>query len=240
MSTPLSEGSPVRSGRRAFFKRASLGLGAVAAATALQSCDSDDPVDVGADVTLDFSNDFGVLNYAYALEQLEAAFYDAVISDGGFGGAFSTGERAILDDLAAHEAIHRDFLRAAIVMAGGESAVIGGLTPDFGTVDFGSRTSVLQTSLALEDTGVGAYNGAGRYIADEGYLLLAGKIVSVEARHASVIAGLLQDNAIAGDGTITTDTALDLALTPDQVVGPNGRATPFITDMITVVNVPSS
>ena len=227
--------------RRDFFKRAGLGLGAVAAASTLQACDSDgDDDDDGAAVTLDFSNDFGVLNYAYALEQLEAAFYDTVVSDSAYGSTFNAGERAILDDLAKHEAIHRDFLRRAIVAAGGETAVIGALTPNFSSVDFDSRSSVLQTSLALEDTGVGAYNGAGRYIQDDGYLLLAGKIVSVEARHASVIAGLLEANAIAGDGTITSDTALDLALRPDQVVGANGRATPFISTSIRLTNVPTS
>ena len=226
-------------GRRAFFKRAGFGLGAVAAASTLAACDSDG-IDDDADVSLDFSNDFGILNYAYALEQLEAAFYATVVGDAAFASTFNADERSILDDLAAHEAIHRDFLRAAIVMAGGESAVIGSLTPNFSSVDFDSRTSVLQTSLALEDTGVGAYNGAGRYISDDGYLLLAGKIVSVEARHASVIAGLLNDNAIAGDGTVTSDTALDLALRPAEVVGRNGRATPFIQDSIAVRNVPTA
>ncbi len=237
MST-LLQGAAAPSSRRDFFKRAGFGLGAAAAAVSISACDSDDMDEDGV-VTLDFSNDFGVLNYAYALEQLEAAFYDAVVTDGAYASTFSADERAILDDLASHEAIHRDFLRTAIVMAGGEGAVIGALTPNFDAVNFGSRTSVLQTSLALEDTGVGAYNGAGRYIQDDGYLLLAGKIVSVEARHASVIAGLLQDNAIAGDGTIDSQ-ALDLALTPSQVVGSGGRATPFISDTIRVTNVPSS
>ncbi len=239
MSTPLSEGLAVHTSRRAFFKRAGLGIGVAAAASTLQACDSDDPFDMDADVTLDFSNDFGVLNYAYALEQLEAAFYDSVVTSSSYASTFNADERSILDDLAAHEAIHRDFLRTAIVAAGGESAVIGGLTPNFSSINFGSRTSVLQTSLALEDTGVGAYNGAGRYIADAGYLLIAGKIVSVEARHASVIAGLLQDNAIAGNNVINS-MALDQALTPTQVVGTNGAATPFITETISVINVPSS
>ena len=239
MSTPPPQVAAPPTSRRAFFKRAGLGLGAAAAAVALPACDSSDPDD-GADVVLDFSDDFGVLNYAYALEQLEAAFYAAVVGSSAFASTFSADERSILDDLAAHEAIHRDFLRAAIVGAGGESAVIGALTPDFDAVDLSSRTSVLQTALALEDTGVGAYNGAGRYLASDTYLLLAGKIVSVEARHASVIAGLLTPNAIAGDGTITSDTALDVILRPSDVVGPNGAATPFITDTIRVTNVPSS
>src|SRR5215210_8088269 len=35
------------------------------------------------------SGDTGVLNYAYALEQLEAAFYTGVLAGGYFGGASS-------------------------------------------------------------------------------------------------------------------------------------------------------
>jgi hypothetical protein len=222
--------------RRAFFKRAGLGLGVVASATVLPACDSDD-VDEDGDVVLDFSDDFGVLNYAYALEQLEAAFYAAVVADADFSSTFSADEQSILEDLAAHEAIHRDFLEAAIEDAGGTP--LDALTPNFDAVDFSSRSSVLETAQALEDTGVGAYNGAGRYIDSDTYLLLAGKIVSVEARHASVIAGLLEDNAIAGDGVIDNN-ALDLALRPSQVVGRNGRAAPFIVETFGIRNVPSS
>ena len=40
-------------------------------------------------VTLNFANDFGVLNYAYALEQLEAAFYTAVVGSASFANVFS-------------------------------------------------------------------------------------------------------------------------------------------------------
>ena len=236
-TTPLSEAA-AHTSRRNFFKRAGFGLGAVAVASSVSACDSDDDND--ADVTLDFSNDFGILNYAYALEQLEAAFYDTVVMDSAYSTTFSASDRAIFDDLAAHEAIHRDFLRTAIVMAGGESALIGDLTPNFDSVDFASRSNVLSTAQALEDTGVGAYNGAGRYIASEAYLLIAGKIVSVEARHASVISNMIQQYSIAGSGTITNDTALDAFFTPDQVVGRNGRATPFISTSIRVTNVPSS
>lgn len=236
MSTPHLLDSTAPTSRRSFFKKAGFGLGVAATAVALPACDSDDDDD-DADVTLDFSNDFGVLNYAYALEQLEAAFYAQVLANPYSG--MTSAERAILQDLADHEAIHRDFLAAAITQAGGASALIGDLTPDFSDVDFSDRSSVLTTSLALEDTGVGAYNGAGRYIDSDTYLLIAGKIVSVEARHASTIAGIIEANSIAGSGTIDTN-ALDLALTPDQVVGRNGRATPFIQNSIAVINVPSS
>ena len=232
MSTSHLTGFQQATSRRAFFKRAGLGLGAVASVTVLQACDSDD-FENDADVILDFSSDVDILNYAYALEQLEAAFYDAVVTDSAFSSTFGNDQRSVLNDLAKHEAIHRDFLRAALVEAAGESAVIPNLTPDFSSVSFDSTTSVLGTAQALEDTGVGAYNGAGRYIQDDGYLLIAGKIVSVEARHASVISGLIEANAIAGNGVINSQ-GLDALLRPAAVVGRNGAATPFITESISV------
>ena len=59
------------------------------------------------------TGDTGVLNYAYALEQLEAAFYTQVLA-----GAYYTGaplnEQTILSDIKNHEVIHRDFLKAAL------------------------------------------------------------------------------------------------------------------------------
>ena len=233
MSTSPTAGLSQSPSRRDFFKRAGLGLGAVASVSFLQACDSND-FDDDADVMLDFSSDVDILNYAYALEQLEAAFYDTVVTDSAFSSTFTADQRGILNDLAAHEAIHRDFLAAAIQGAAGTSALIPNLTPDFSSVNFGSMMSVLGTAQALEDTGVGAYNGAGRYIQNDDYLLIAGKIVSVEARHASVISGLIQANTIAGNGVVDSN-GLDQLLRPASVVGRNGAATPFITESISVV-----
>jgi hypothetical protein len=214
-----------------------LGAGglALSATTFLTACDDDDPitVDDGADVTLDFSNNFGVLNYAYALEQLEAAFYATVTANAAFGSTFSADERSILQDLQAHEEIHRDFLAAAL----GTNA-IPALTPNFDSIDFASRSSVLGTAQVFEDLGVAAYNGAGRYFsrdeAGRGFLTIAGKIVSVEARHASVISGILDRNSIAGNGIID-NMGLDRALDPNVVLGPDGAA-PFIRNTINVRN----
>lgn len=218
--------------RRGFLKRTGLGLGAVAAAASLQACDSNDPDPTDADVTLDFSSDVGVLNYAYALEQLEAAFYAAVIGHSAFSTTFNADERAILRDLAAHEAVHRDFFRTAITGAAGASALIPNLTPDFSSVTFDNRASVLATALTFEDLGVSAYNGAGRYLSNDAYLTIAGKIVSVEARHASVIAGLITPNGIAGSGQIDSN-GLDKATAPTQVLA---TADPFIVETIATRN----
>ena len=62
--------------------------------------------------TLDFKDDFGVLNYAYALEQLEADFYTKVVNS--FYTGISDAEKQIFTDLYHHEVIHRDFFKAAI------------------------------------------------------------------------------------------------------------------------------
>lgn len=227
--------TPTATSRRGFFKRAGLGLGAVAAASAFQACDSDPSEPMPNAVTLDFSSDVGVLNYAYALEQLEAAFYAAVVGSSTFASTFSSDEQAVLRDLAAHEAIHAAFFRTAITAAAGASAAIPNLTPDFSSVTLSNRSQVLATALTFEDLGVGAYNGAGRFIENDAYLTLAGKIVSVEARHASVIAGIITPNAIAGNNVIDS-MGLDRALAPSAVLS---AAAPFIQETINAINVPA-
>lgn len=218
--------------RRGFFARAGGGLAALAVVASATGCDSDDPDPMPGAVTLDFSNDFGVLNYAYALEQLEAAFYAAVVGAANFSTVFtSADERAGLQAIAKHEAIHAAFLKAAL-----GSNAIGNLTPNFSSVINGtnlvSRSAVLSTALTFEDLGVAAYNGAGRFISDPGYLTVAGKIVSVEARHASYIAGVITPNAIAGSGVVNS-MGLDRAFTPAQVLA---AADPFIENTITLRN----
>ncbi|QEC53798.1 ferritin-like protein [Anseongella ginsenosidimutans] len=176
-----------------------------------QGCQDDDvpmpppgAIDVG-------EGDPGILNFAYALEQLEAAFYIKACTSF-FSGA--TGEeKQMLTDIRDHEIAHRDLFKAAL----GQGA-IPGLEFDFSAVNFTRRDSVLGTAKALEDTGVAAYNGAGRYIATKDYLILAGKIVSVEARHAAAIRYLLNPGSadFAGDDVVQASTGLDTSRTPNE------------------------
>lgn len=228
---------PLYPSRRAFFKRAGASLGALALAGAagatLSGCDSSGP---GAGTAvLDFSSDFGVLNYAYALEQLEYAFYLRVTQTAYFQGAPSS-EQQILDDLRKHEKVHVDFLAAAIPALGG--TLLGNLAFDFSQINFSSRASVLEAARLFEDTGVSAYNGAGQYLRSPDLLTIAGKIVSVEARHASAIRDILQPgtNAFAGDDVVSPQGALDVATAPAQVVA--GIA-PFVRGRVEVRNVPT-
>lgn len=231
-------------GRRDFLKW----TGAGAAAVVLSACSDEDtrtlvevlppdtvevepPPPTFDAVTLNFANDFGVLNYAYALEQLEAAFYTQVVAAAGFTSTFSEEEQRILVDLKDHEVIHREFFRAAIPNANR----IPGLTPNFSAVNFQSRLSVLNTAQTFEDLGVAAYNGAARYFsntdAGRSFVTVAGKIVSVEARHAAAIRDRLNPRSGA-----FAPQAFDPALAPSDVLG---AAAPFIRNQITLSNVPA-
>jgi Ferritin-like domain/TAT (twin-arginine translocation) pathway signal sequence len=180
---------------------------------------------LGADLG---AGDVGVLNYAYALEQLEAAFYTAVI-DSPYSG-ITEEETSWLTDIRDHEVEHRDFLKEAL----GDKA-IPDLEVDFSAVDFTSREAVLTTAMTFEDLGVGAYNGAGKLIENADYLLAAGKIVSVEARHAAAIRDLLNPNSVsfAGDDVVD-ENGLDVAYEPADVLG---KADPFIVTEVTAMSL---
>ena len=141
------------------------------------------------------SGDLAILNYAYALEQLEAAFYLQVVATPYKG--ISDLEKLRLQQICDHEVLHREFFRAAL-----GSHAIPDLTVDFSKIDFSDRASVLGTAKAFEDTGVAAYDGAGYLIESADYLTIAGKIVSVEARHAAFIRNLLKENDFAGADVI--------------------------------------
>jgi hypothetical protein len=185
----------------------------------------------GNNITLDFSSDIDVLNYAFALEQLEAAFYTQVVATAGFSARFAANEQRILVDLRDHEIVHREFLRAAL-----GSNAIPDLTVDFSSVDFTSRLSVLTTARTFEDLGVGAYNGGGRYFSNPDFLTVAGKIVSVEARHAAAIRDVLdKDDGVRAENEANSFAPgnLDPAYAPSFVLS---QADPFIVQNITVVN----
>jgi len=156
------------------------------------------------------TGDFLVLNFAYALEQLEAAFYQQVVAGSNFATIFSATEQTYLSDIRDHEKAHREYFKAAL----GANA-IQGLTPDFSSVDFTTRAGVLAQAKAFEDTGVSAYNGAGKYIADANYLVAAGKIVSVEARHAALIRDLISNGTFADD---LDANSLDISKAPAAVL----------------------
>ncbi|WP_316803053.1 ferritin-like domain-containing protein [Pedobacter nototheniae] len=216
-----------RLGRRSFLQFAGAGAAGVALVAAGCRKDRMTTIPSGTGTTLDFKDDFGVLNYAYALEQLEAAFYIQVASNP--PSAFSPAERAYFQDIQFHEIAHREFFKNAL----GNNA-IGSLEVDFSSITFSDRSSVLGAAKAFEDLGVAAYNGAGVRIQTDAYLVLAGKIVSVEARHAAYIRDLITPGSFSGSDVTDPTTGLDKAFTPDVVLAAAGK---YIKTKINVINL---
>ena len=176
-------------------------------------------------VTIDLTTDVGVLNYAYALEQLEAAFYEETLKHI-ITGCTSSELNALLQ-IGQHEIVHREFLKAAL-----GSNAIPALQVNFSSIDLTKRDTVFHAAKVFEDTGVAAYNGAGKLLHTPAYLVLAGKIVSVEARHAATIRDILNPKSMdfAGDDVVNAN-GLDQALSPSMVLP---LVAPFIVTPISV------
>ncbi|MEO6522406.1 MAG: ferritin-like domain-containing protein [Mucilaginibacter sp.] len=193
--------------RRSFLRFAGAGAAAVGVLAACKKHDdtvTNSTIDVG-------SGDIGVLNYAYALEQLEAAFYIKVVASPYSG--MTAAELSAFTDIRDHEVLHREFLKAAL----GTSA-IPALGVNFSSIDFTSKAAVLAAAKGFEDTGVSAYNGVAYVMTNPTYLTLAGKIVSVEARHAAFIRDMITANSFADSTVVDTTNALDKSRKPSEVL----------------------
>jgi len=219
--------------RRSFMKYA--GAGMALSALFIAGCDDndDDEIDYSMDMVNLGSGDVGILNYAFALEQLEAAFYTQVVANKFTG--MTALETSILTDIRDHEIAHREFFRMAIPA----SARIKDLTPDFSTINFSDKNSVLATAKAFEDLGVAAYNGAGKLFTNTGdgltYLTLAGKIVSVEARHAAEIRDLISNGTFAANDVVDA-MGFDKAMMPAEVLAAAGA---YIKNQIVATGLPT-
>jgi hypothetical protein len=232
---------PALSARRLFLQKA--GLATASAAVLLSGCQPEfvEVSEKAADArsarrhstAVDLgSGDVAVLNYAYLLEQLEAAFYTTAVANQVFMNRLTTRDRQFFADIRNHEVAHRDFFKAAL-----GSNAIPEVEFDFSAIYFGNRKQVLETAKTFEDLGVAAYNGAGRLLENKEYLLLAGKIVSVEARHAAYLREVIgyydptyADPTLFAGEDIIDENGLDLALPPAQVLA---AAAPFIKADIT-------
>jgi len=235
--------------RRDFLRVLGMGGAIVLMPAVFAACDDGESVTLPATggattATLDLSTDLGILNYAYALEQLEAAFYTAVVASSPFS-SFTTELQEVFYDLRNHEVIHREFFKAAL----GANA-IGSLALNATAVNatLTSRDVILKNAEAFEDLGVSAYNGAGKYLKSADYLTLAGKIVSVEARHAAairdirdalgVVGGDSAGTRFAGDSVVSPSTGLDVKLEPGGVLSKVG-ATGLVTTNISISKSPA-
>jgi hypothetical protein len=149
--------------------------------------------------------DVGILNYALTLEYLEAAFYNGASAA---NMSLSGQANAFLKIATRDENAHVKFLKEHL---GSKAAK----EPKF---DFkGANTSpsmFMATSEVLENTGVHAYSGQALNIKSPAYVKAALSILTIEARHASVI-GLLNEPA---GNDITPDGPFDTPYTASKVL----------------------
>lgn len=244
---PLITRTPGTSHRREFLR--TIGLGAVAAwlPGLLAACSTDSttapatvaksPPDTTSKpagpptIALDFSTDNGILNFAYLLEQIAAAFYTQVTTAPPAN--MASHELYVVQQIAVHETIHVGLLKTAL-----GSNALPAATLTFASVNFTDGDSVLTTAKAFEDLGVGAYNGATQFLQSATNLTLAAKIASVEGRHAAAVRDLLapRTSAFAGSDVINSQ-GFDQALNPSDVLT---AVKPYVKNQITLTNVPST
>ena len=184
--------------RQSFILRGAVTTGAVMGAGAVAPF-------VSSAMAQTSSGDVDILNFALTLEYLEAEFYNVKAKAVGLSGA----AKALASEIAGHETQHVDTLTSAIKQAGGTPVA----KPKF-AFPVSSERSFLKLAHVLEETGVGAYNGAGPALQSKQLLAAAGSIVQVEARHAAAIAGLI--------GAPPAPLAFDKALTKAQVLAKAG------------------
>ena len=152
------------------------------------------------------SPDLEILNFALTLEYLEADFYQVKGKSVGLSSAI----KPIAKAFGEEESEHVSALTSAIKKLGGKPVK----KPRF-AFPVTNQKSFLKLAYVLENTGVGAYNGAGPSLTDKALLAAAGSIVQIEARHAATI-GLLTNISLTPNG------AFDKPLSTKQVLAKAG------------------
>ena len=120
--------------------------------------------------------DIEVLTFAVELEEVEAAFYDQAVKGAGLSGEL----KKLATTFGEHEKAHLDTLKSTLEQLGGKA-------PPKSTARFSVRgeEDFLRVAVALEDAGVGAYNGAAPVLETPDLIAATGTIVQTEARHAA-------------------------------------------------------
>jgi hypothetical protein len=186
------------------------GLGAIAVA-AMPGVLNAQTINRGKTLTFN-ANDVGILNFALLLEELESAFYAGVVSSGKVA---NTKELEYMNYLGSQETAHVTFLRK--ILANQVLFATQDLSFNQSSLDriLSTRESILSAAVTLEDLGVHAYNGAGPSLTNPTYLLAAGSIVSVEARHAAGVRSLLGRPTTEPDpDRLVNDANLNASLNP--------------------------
>ncbi|KIK54401.1 hypothetical protein GYMLUDRAFT_904371 [Collybiopsis luxurians FD-317 M1] len=166
--------------------------------------------------------DITVLQFANVLEQLESQFYSAGLQkfqDSDFAAAGFTASTIAtqqITNIQSDEATHASVLEAELTNLGASAISTCTFNFDSALTDVATMAA---TARVVENLGVSAYLGAASLLTDPQLLEAAGSILTVEARHQTIL------NVLSGTGT-AIPSAFDLALTPSEVLA---IASPFIS-----------
>jgi Ferritin-like domain len=197
ISLLLSPETPPRLPRRAFLRYA--GAASAGAALLLTGCSTDDDpaptttvTATGESISLGGTTDAALMNMLQAGKQIMVAFYKKLLDT---PPSWLTGtDLAVVQQLSAHQDIHRNFLKSAVASLRTSTTTInylGTLSTDLTAVSTADRTTTLTTALSLHNVLASAANGAARYTGRDTLLTLLGQLTSVDSRHATALAGLL-------------------------------------------------
>ncbi|KAL5508543.1 hypothetical protein ACEPAH_6162 [Sanghuangporus vaninii] len=171
------------------------------------------PVQRRTDNATDNSANLLVLKFANVLEQLETEFYSQALqkfqtSDFTAAG-FSDASVPIqqFTNIQSDESTHTTVLESTIQSLG--DSAISGCSFDFSSV-LTDVATMAPVARLVENVGVGAYLGAAHLVTDPIILTDAASIVTVEARHQTIL------NVLNGGTAIPA--AFDLPLLPQEVL----------------------
>lgn len=221
--------------RRAFLQVA--GATVATASLALAGCESKATVVPVDPFLLDVGkNDAGLLNYAFFLEQLQAAFYQKVIDAPPTD--LQPGELADLNDLRDHTVVYRQTLAFSQISSAG---TVPQLAFDFSSLTLSSRASVLAAARTFEENGVAAYTYILPLVQDGSVRLLLSKIVSVKARHAALLNDLLAPGSFAGPAAVVSaGPLLSVAAVASPATVVAATAAFFAPVKLTVAGLPTA
>lgn len=185
---------------------------------------------VDKDGTIRFgSGDVGMLNYFYAVKQMEAAFYTRII-DNPYKD-MPVDEMLLLTDMRDHKIAQREFYKRTL-----GSNAIPEVSIDFPEVNFATRAGTLQAAKRVEDIIVSAYNGAIVLFSSSDTILLIAKISSVASRHAAYIRDVMSYGSFA-DSTAIDANGMDLTRKPNEVLA---EFKTFITNKFDTSHLPNA
>lgn len=167
------------------------------------------------------ATDVLVLQFAHVLELFEATFYTQALTQfqeqDFIEAGFQVAEVAVqqFESIQIDESSHVTILESTITSLG--ATPISNCQFNFNAA-LSDVATMAATARVVEDLGVSAYLGAAHLISDPIILTAAASIVTIEARHQTVLNILQQGSAIP--------QAFDIPFTPSEVLA---VASPFIS-----------